>query len=231
MKGFSLLEFVAATSLFLVIVLFGYQNFDFEQQLSLQILHRTRPEQESNYRLLVLNGLLRNCSEKLKQDPLLENVPVFFSDLALGKEAREDAFSIVRPVGLPEPFVKTGTLYRVPLDSSLQEGKLVAMAGATDEGLFGWNYAKVARLVAKPDQLLLKLDSLKEKPLLLDGSLIEVEFHGFLFRNQTLYWITQSGQTEPFFGPLEGFHYTWKDPQLFLFWETDFVSVQFPITL
>jgi hypothetical protein len=94
------------------------------------------------------------------------------------------------------------------------------LAGSDINGEYGWNYAKVLQIVPTPTEQQLKLQLLLKKDPIQYGSLIEVEVDGLAFQQEQLYWISGTGQYEPFFEPVDEFHYEWQPPQLKVTWKT-----------
>ncbi|HEY4491892.1 MAG TPA: hypothetical protein VI958_07805 [Acidobacteriota bacterium] len=219
MKGFSLLEFLVATTFFLIVLVSGYQSLDRQFVLSRTVLEKTRPEQEANYRLLILDGLLRDCSEKLDQEAFFRGVPIFFHDLQFGTEVREDAFSIVRLLQKKIAFTRTGNSLQISMSGALQAGNTVLLAGPVETMQWDWAYANITKIVTQTDYRLLQLEYLLEKPAPVKGYLLHAEIHGFLFKNQTLYWISPDGQNAPFWDRLDQFAFEWNDKRLTVSWK------------
>jgi hypothetical protein len=226
--GFSILEFLLGMSLFLFILIYGYSGFDLESRLIGQMTARVRPEEESNYRLLVIKNLLQDARTPFLRDWRLANVPIFFTDLNFGKTLRADAFSVARSEGPPLDFVVNSGWIELSQASSFAKDDLVASAGATDAGTFDWTYAKVSE-VASPQKI--KVTDLLSRNVVLSGCLMKIEIDGFVYRNNTLYAVSSSGQNEPFFGPLENFTYSWETPQLLISWKSGFMNCSFRATL
>ena len=227
-KGFSILEFLLGMSLFLFILIYGYSGFDLESRLIGQMTARSRPEEESNYRMLVMKNLLQNARSPFLRDWRLANVPVFFTDLNFSKTIRSDAFSVARSQGPPLEFVANSGWLETSQASSFAKEDLLALAGPTESGAFEWTYAKVKE-VASPQKI--KITDLLSRADLLSGCLMKVEIDGFLYRNNTLYAVSPSGQNQPFFGPLESFGYSWEVPQLLITWKSGFMNCNFRATL
>ena len=68
MRGSSLVEFLCATSFFLVLVLAGFKALDAEMQLSQMMIDRTRPEEESNYRLLAFKAFFQSSASAVQKE-------------------------------------------------------------------------------------------------------------------------------------------------------------------
>jgi hypothetical protein len=219
MKGFSLLEFLVATSFFLTILLSGYQAFDSQSKMFQEMLGRTRTEEESNYRLLVLQTLLQRSSEKFKMDRMLAGAACFFEDLNFGATKREDAFSFAIPQGDPIRFEWNGSGVDIPTSMKISGKKLLLLGGSDSNGKYEWNYARVLQIVSTPGAQQLTLQPLLKKDPIQYGSLIEVEVDGVAFQQEQLFWVSGTGQYEPFFEPVEEFHYEWKSPRLRVMWK------------
>lgn len=230
MKGFSLLEFLIATSFLLLMLLSGYQAFDSQLHLSKEMFLRTRPEEESNYRLLVVRNTLNGSSEKQKLDPFLAEVPLFFTDLNFGKQKRADAFSIAIPRNAPRRFQRENDSYRIPLVPSVQIKQLLLLAGVNSKDQFDWNYATVVEVLPESQWQILKLNFLLARDPLDYGALMEAEINGLSFKNNTLYWVTPAGQSEPFFSLLNGFGYEWNQQQLTVSWQAGQIDSKFSLT-
>jgi len=231
MKGFSLLEFLVATTLFFSIVFAGYASWNSEKDLLGEVLQRSRPEEESNYRLLILQNLILNASDGFRQNLFLEKAPFFFPDLDFGQSPVPNAFSVVRPLGPSIRFERAGGAYRIPAVPALNPGSVVVMAGCSDTGQYDWNYARVSSVSVSGNDQNLTLNFFLSRSKLDFGSLMEVEIDGFSYQSQTLYSISPSGQSEPFFGPLDEFQYSWKSPQLRIFWRAGLIEAHFTTTL
>src|SRR6185295_10121487 len=115
MKGVTLLEFLVAISLFSLILFLSYHSFEEQRSVVNQIESRTRPEEESNYRMLLIKHFVEKSSSRLKVDPFLEGAQIFFPDLSFGSAPQKNAFSIAHVVGEPFPFVHSGNSWQVPL--------------------------------------------------------------------------------------------------------------------
>lgn len=226
-----MIEFLAAMSLFLVLLFFSYHAFDSQQQLLKKIIVRTEPEQESNYRLLLLKHFLERSSHRLKLDPLFEEVPVFFPDLSFGRTSEPNCFSIAHVTGSTVPFVRTGVNYKMASGAAVEEKKTYLMAGSDSAGQFGWNYAEAEKIWTIPDAMMAKFVPHTSGPELEKGKLIETEMHGFLYTDRTLYWISPSGTRQPYFSGLHSFEYIQDGPLLRLQWEIGQVKTEFQCEL
>lgn len=229
-KGFSLLEFLVATSFFLIVVFTAYKTVATERDLFLGMAARTRPEEESNYRLLVIKAFFQNVSAALKKDVLLAEAPFFFPDLQFGQVPNPQEFSIARPLSDPVPFVREISLYRIPSGIPLPVGTLLLLAGVNSGNGFDWNYARVVRIQTGATDQKLQLQFLLPRSQLDSGKLVPVDLHGFSLRNQTLYWISPAGQPAPFFGKLDDFSYEWNNTQLKMAWRKGLIASTFTVT-
>lgn len=230
MKGFSLLEFLIATSFLLVMLLSGYQAIESQWHLSKKMLSRTRPEEESNYRMLVVRNFVHGSTEKQKLDPFLAEVPLFFTDLSFGKTQQKDAFSLAIPRNTPRRFQRENNLYRIPLIPAVKEKQLMLLAGVNSKDQFDWNYATVLQVLIDKQWQTLKLDFLLQRDLMDYGALVEVEINGLSFKNNTLYWISPAGQPEPFFSLLNAFGYEWDQQKLSVFWQAGLIDSKVSMT-
>jgi hypothetical protein len=229
MKGFSLIEFLAGSTIFLSILLFTYPNIDGQKSLLNLLLTRSRPEEESNYRLLIVKNLLQDSGAGFLADPFLKHVPHFFPDLTFGVEARPDAFSIVRPIAPVVAFQMSGkTTVNCSRSYPLSAGDELALAGVTDEGQFDWNYARVKQALSDRSYI---VDFALDRGTLVAGSLVMVDISRFLFQNRTLYCVTTGGQVQPFFGPIDEFRYEYSGRQLKLFWKIRSINANITATL
>ncbi len=227
MKGVTLLEFFLTVSFFLTILFFGYHAFDLQKDLLVRTISRTRPEEESNYRAILLKHLIEDSSRKLQIDSMLEGATIFFEDLAFGNQARTDAFSVVHVQGSPVHFLNSGSDYTVPSGSRIVPGNNYLLAGSDSNGNYGWGYYKALQVSNTASTLALKLQPLQSDPRLEKGTLIEVEIHGFLFKNSTLYRISSGGATQPFLEPLDEFRYSWDGTVLTVTWRRGAISMEF----
>ena len=229
MKGFSLLEFLAGSSIFLAGLLLMYSNVDTEKDLLDRSIARTRPEEESNYRLLILKNLLQDSATGFSADPFLEHAPHFFPDLDFGIATRADAFSIARPLASIVSFqLATKTTVVCARPYPLQTGDILALAGVTNAGNFDWNYARVKQAFSDRTYSV-EFELTRDPPVA--GSLVNVQVDGFVFQNSSLYWVTGSGPLQPFFGPIDDFRYLWNGRQLTVFWRTGSIEADITATL
>jgi hypothetical protein len=229
-KGFSLLEFLIATSFFLTVVFTAYKTAATERDLFLGMIARTRPEEESNYRLLVIKAFFQNVSAAFKKDAMLAEAPFFFPDLQFGQVPNAQEFSIARPLSDPIPFAREVSLYRIPLGIALQPGNLLLLAGVNSANEFDWNYARLIRIQTGTTDQKLQMFFLLARSQLDSGKLVPVDLHGFSLRNQTLYWISPAGQPAPYFGKLDDFSYQWNNVQLKMGWRKGLISSSFVVT-
>ena len=231
MRGVTLLEFLAGLSLFLVLLFFSYHAFDSQTRLIKNVSARTEPEQESNYRLLLIKHFLERSSLRLRGDPFLEGAPIFFQDLAFGKSVQSNAFSVVRVTGLVLPFERSGFHYKLQSGAGVNPDKTYLITGSDSAGDFSWNYARIDQILPSAQQTLVRMEPFTMNPEVQKGSLIEVEIHGFIFQNQTLYWISPGGAYQPYFTPLDSFEYTWSEPNLTVRWKKGLIRMEFRCAL
>jgi hypothetical protein len=231
MRGVTLLEFLAGLALFLVLLFFSYHAFDMQTRLIKNISARTEPEQESNYRLLLIKHFLERSSLRLRGDPFLERAPIFFQDLSFGKSAQSNSFSIARVIGLVLPFVRSGFHYKLQPGAALNQDKTYLVAGSDSGGDFSWNYTRLDQVLPSAQQTLVRMEPFTMNPEVQRGNLIEVEIHGFVFQNQTLYWISPGGAYQPYFSPLDSFEYDWHEPNLSVRWKTGLIQMEFRCAL
>src|SRR3990172_1455472 len=222
MKGFTLIEFVVATTFFLFILLAGYEAARVEKDLVSFAQARTMPEAEFNFRLLILKHLLEGSSDAFNADPMLETVPTFFADLNFGKAERPDAFSFAVMNGSPGRFQREGTLYRLDPFSNLKIGDMLMLAGVCYNGEYGWNYGRIIQVNGDHVELNFLLSS---EPLE-KGVWVKIQVNGFLFKQRTLYWISPAGQASPFLDPLEDFQYSWRAPQITISWRAGLTELE-----
>ncbi len=231
MNGFSFLEFLIAAHFCLLILISGYSLLDHERDFLAKMSRWTRPEQESNYRLLLLRNLLQDSSQKLKRNAFLQNIPFFFPDLNFGKEQRSDAFSFIRPLSLPVWFRREGFWYHIPKTPLLKAGTTLLLGGSDAAGRFQWNFARVLLDDPGGSTQRLKLKFFLSNPEIDSGSLIQAEIHGFLWKNKTLYWVSPSGSLSPYFGSLDEFSYAYSGSQLTISWRIADITAEFRSTL
>ncbi len=230
MRGSSLVEFLCATSFFLVLVLAGFKALDAEMQLSQMMIDRTRPEEESNYRLLAFKAFFQSSASRFKKSSVLSDIPFFFSGLDFGRQPSSSSFTLARPMADPMPFIHEASIWRVPVDASVAIGTTVALAGMTSDAEFSWNYGKVTDVLPQPQELHLLVDLFLNQPELLSGYFVPVEVHGFAHNNNALYWIGPSGQSQPYFGPVEEFLYQWTGSRLTMTWRSGLIQASFSVT-
>lgn len=216
-----MLEFLVATSFFCIILLAGYEALDSQQFLLSQMERRTFTDQKSNYRILVLRNLLQDASAGFQQDGLTGSIPCFFPDLDFGRSEQPTSFSVALPRGVPRRFVRdpfNGLILTEPA-SDLKPTSLVALGGQCGDD-FCWNYGRIKTTSSTSGMLQLELEFLVPGNIPVAGSLIRVELHGFQFADNTLYWISPTGQSEPFWPSLDDFAYEYSSKSLILSWLT-----------
>lgn len=220
-RGFSFLEFLVATSFFCIILLAGYAAMDSQRYLISQTETRTLSEQSANYRVLVLRNLLQDASAGFRQNGLTGNIPIFFSDLDFGRSEQPSAFSVALARGNPRRFITdpfSGLIHTEPA-SELKTAAIVALGGVCGDH-FCWNYARILSASSSPGALHLDLDFLAPGDAPETGFLMLVELDGFQYTDNTLYWISPSGQAEPFWPSLDDFQYEYSSNSLILTWKT-----------
>ncbi len=230
MRGSTLVEFLCATTFFLTLVLSGYKALDAEMQISQMMISRTKPEKESNYRLLAFKAFFQSSASRFKKNPALSEVPYFFSGLDFGQTPSADSFSIARPIADPAPFIKVGPIWRVPSGSPVAVDTVVVVAGVTTNGNYGWNYGKVLTITPQASELHLELQLFLTEENFTSGFFAPVEVHGFAHNDNALYWIGPSGQSQPYFAPVEAFQYEWNGVRLKINWHAGFIQSSFTVT-
>ncbi len=229
MRGSTLVEFLCAITFFLTLVLSGYKALDAEMQISQMMISRTKPEKESNYRLLAFKAFFQSSASRFKKNPALAEVPYFFSGLDFGQTSSADSFSIARPLADPAPFIKVGPIWRVPSGSSVTVDTVVVVAGVTTNGNYGWNYGKVLTITPQASELHLELQLFLAEENFTSGFFAPVEVHGFAHNNNALYWIGPSGQSQPYFAPVEVFQYEWNGTRLKINWHAGMIESSFTV--
>lgn len=204
-RGFSLLEFLVASSLFTGVILGGYEFLDQELRLHKHVLRLTRPEAELNYRMLVVRTFLEDATRGRDTDPFLMPAPAVFPDLQFGQDPEDHAFSIACPIGQPARFVREGGVLRISGAAPLKAGTVILLGGATPAGEYMWDYLRLDSVSSAGADQWLQGASLLNRGLPDFGSLIPVELQGLAFRNGTLYWVQPSGELSPFMD-LDDFH-------------------------
>ncbi len=230
MRGSTLVEFLCATTFFLTLVLSGYKALDAEIQISQMMISRTKPEKESNYRLLAFKAFFQSSASRFKKNPALSEVPYFFSGLDFGQTPSADSFSIARPLADPAPFIKVGPVWRVPAGSPVAIDTVVVVAGVTTNGNYGWNYGKVLTIAPQASELHLELQLFLTEENFTSGFFAPVEVHGFAHNNNALYWIGPSGQFQPYFAPVEAFQYEWNGARLKINWHAGLIESSFTVS-
>jgi hypothetical protein len=229
MRGSSLVEFLCAIAFFLTLVLSGYKALDAEMQISQMMINRTKPEKESNYRLLAFKAFFESAASRFKKSAMLSEMPYFFSGLDFGQTPSTDSFSIARPMADPAPFIKVGPVWRVPLGSAVAVDTVVAVGGMTTSGNYGWNYGKIMSITIQPTELHLGLQLFLAEENFTSGFFAPVEVHGFAHNNNALYWIGPSGQSQPYFAPVEVFQYDWNGSRLKINWHAGMIQSSFTV--
>lgn len=231
MRGVTLLEFLVGVSLFLLLLFFSYHAFDSQKHLLKNISAQTQPEDESNYRMLLIKHFLERSTRKLRVDPFLEGATIFFPDLSFGQSTQVNAFSVAHVTGLPAPFVRAGGNHAVPASAAIAKQKTYLMTGSDSTGNFAWSYGIAEAIWQTADGFTVKFKKLTAGTEPEKGTLIEVELHGFLFQNQTLYWVSPGGATQPYLSTLDSFSYTWNNPSLMIGWKRGPVQMEFQCVL
>jgi hypothetical protein len=191
------------------------------------MIDRTRPEEESNYRLLAFKAFFHSSASRFKKSSVLSEIPYFFSGLDFGRQPSTSSFSMARPMSDPMPFVHEGGVWRVPVDANVVQDTVVALAGMTADAEFSWNYGRVTNVIVQPQELQLSVDLFLALPDLQSGYFAPVEVHGFAHNNNALYWIGPSGQSEPYFAPVEEFNYEWSGSRLTMRWRSGLIETSF----
>jgi hypothetical protein len=193
---------------------------------------RTQPEEESNYRMLLVKHFLERSTRKLKVDPLLEGATIFFPDLSFGESPPQaNAFSVAHVTGLPISFVRDNANHKVPASAAITKQKTYLMTGSDNNGNFVWSYAIAEAVWQTAEAVTVKFKKLTAGLEIEKGTLIEVELHGFLFQNQTLYWISPGGAMQPYLSTMDSFEYTWNNPALTIAWKNGIVQTEFRCVL
>jgi hypothetical protein len=232
MRGVTLLEFLAGVSLFLLLLLFSYHAFDAQNFLLNNVSARTQPEEESNYRMLLVKHFLERSTQKLKVDPFLEGATIFFPDLSFGEgPPQKNAFSVAHITGLPISFVREGANHKVPASAVIAKQKNYLVTGCDSNGNFAWTYASAEAVWQTAEGFTVTFKKLTSGAEIEKGTLIEVELHGFLFQNQTLYWISPGGAMQPYLSTIDSFEYNWNNPALTIGWKNGIVQMEFRCVL
>jgi hypothetical protein len=197
-RGFSLIEFVAASTIFVAVILGGYEFLDREVHLHHRMLALTRPEAELNYRMLLIRSFFKDTTRMFQADTFLSPAPAVFADLQFGQSPEDQALSVACAAGSPERFVREGTRARLSAARPIKAWSILLIAGCDASGAYCWNYERVTTAeIVGPDQYL-ETASLTDHDGPEIGTLIPVEMHGLVFRDGHLYWIQPSGEWSPF---------------------------------
>jgi hypothetical protein len=225
MRGFSLLEFLLCTVLLLILILSGFGALDCERSFVQRLERRTLFERESNYRILLMRTQVEGNAERFRSDPFLERAPVLFPDLDFGREETTGSFSGARMIGTPTRFQRTGGSLLCER-SIANPDRLLLLAGLNEEAEFGWNYGRV---VEQESERLYRLSFCLERPLLVAGSLVEVEMYGYAFQPETLFSMQESGIRAPFFSGLDAFQSSVDEAGVKIQWARNQAEVAFRI--
>src|SRR5262249_42759633 len=129
MRGFSLLEFVIATSFLCIIFLTGFQVLEAQKMLSNQIASRTQSEEESNYRAVVLKTFFYQAGAVFHGDSLLSQMPYCFPGLDFGLSPSQKSLSVAVPKSASIPFLYDGSKLKISSVFPIQVDQSVAVAG------------------------------------------------------------------------------------------------------
>jgi hypothetical protein len=217
MRGFSLLEFVIATTFLCIIFLTGFQVLEAQKLLSTQITGRTQSEEESNYRAMVLKNFFHEVAAAFHRDSLLSKMPFCFPDLNFGLSPSQNSLSIAVPKSASIPFVYDGSKLKISSAFPVQPDQTMALAGSCADQ-YCWNYAKVTGIVLNGSVQELTIQPFLNEPVPEGGSLLLVELNGFAFQKDTLFWISPAGANEPFWAPLDDFRFDWSGSQVHFYW-------------
>lgn len=217
MRGFSLLEFMIATSFLSIIFLTGFQVLDAQKMLSTQITSRTQSDEESNYRAVVLKNFLYEAAAVFHSDSILRQMPFCFPDLNFGLSPSQKSLSVAVPKSASIPFVYDGSKLKISSAFPIQVDQTLALAGSCVDQ-YCWNYAKVTGVMLSGAVQELTIQPFLTQPMPEAGSLLQVELNGFAFQNDTLYWISPAGANEPFWAPLDDFRFEWSGSQVHFYW-------------
>jgi hypothetical protein len=232
MRGVTLLEFLAGASLFFLLLFFSYHAFDSQKHLLKDITIRTEPEEESNYRMLLIKHFLERSSRKLKVHPFLEGATIFFPDLSFGESpSQENAFSIAHVTGQPVCFIRDDPNHKLPAGTVITKGKTYLMTGSDNNGNYAWSYATAEDIWQTDEGFTVKFNKLTTGAEIDKGTLIEVELHGLLYQNETLYWISPGGALQPYLSGIDSFEYNWSNPDLTIAWKYGIIQMEFRCVL
>jgi hypothetical protein len=180
---------------------------------------------------LLIKHFLERSSRKLSIDPAFESVPIFFPDLSFGTSNQPQAFSIVHVSGQPIPFLRTGTNYKFPLGSGIEAQKTYLLAGADGGGNFTWMYARAQKIWTINDELSATFERFTSNADPEEGKLIAAEVHGFLWKDQTLYWVSPAGALQPYLSGLQSFEYSQQNGLLSVRWKVGQAEMEFRCVL
>jgi hypothetical protein len=227
-RGFSLLEFLVASSMFTAIILGGCQYLDGQLHLQKRLLGLTRPEAEMNYRMLVIRSCFNGCARSLQADPFLAEAPVIFPGLGFGKEPEENALSVSCSASAPARFVRETGGLRISNSLDIQPNAIILLAGVTSAGVYGWTYERVNTVTDAGAEKYLETVSLTSHDSPDTGSLIDVQVQGLAFRNGILFWVQPSGELSPFM-ELDDFHKSIIGRSMTIQWRIGYITAEFEV--
>lgn len=229
-RGFSLLEFLAASALFIIVVLGGYEFLDREVHLHTRLLRITRPEAGMNYRMIVVRSFFGGITRPLDLDPVLAAAPAAFPDVQFGEAPEARAFSVACPTGKSERFLREGSSLKVAGAEAIKPGTVLLLAGADAADAYCWNYARVDNVTASGADQYLECTSLTHHDSPDIGSLIPVQLQGLAFRDGRVYWVQPSGEWSPFLD-VDDFHSSVVGRLLRIEWKIAETNAAFQVQL
>lgn len=228
-RGFSLIEFVVASTLFLAFILAGFRFLDNESYFHKHIVGLTRPEAELNYRRLVVRNFFGGVTERMQRDAFLSQATVVFPDLNFGRMPETTAFSVACPTGDPARYARIGNWLQASASEAPSVGTVVLLAGADADGNYCWDYRRVEEISLLAPNYFMTGSSLSGGNLPDLGTFVPVELQGLAFRDGVLYWVQPSGEMSPFLKPLDQFQCNWNGQLLEIEWRSGRAAASFEV--
>lgn len=226
--GFSLLEFLAASSIFLALILGGFGFLDREVHLHNRMLRITRPEAELNYRMLLVRSFFDGTTSVFGADPFLGNAPAVFPDLQFGRSPQPHAFSVSHGNGAPQRFVREGPRLRCDATVLVPAGSIILVAGPDPTGAYTWDYERVTNSVIVGSDQYLEASTLAARAPPELGTLMTVDMYGLVYDQGHLYWVQPSGEWSPFVD-LDDFTVVLENPTIRIRWRSGAIQSEFKV--
>jgi hypothetical protein len=115
--------------------------------------------------------------------------------------------------------------------SALQPRSQLALGGSDGAGSYCWNLARALSVTNSSGYQRATLQFLLPQSAPTAGSAVMINTTTFRFADSTVYWITQSGDSEPYWSGLKSFQHLLNKKLLMLQWQTQHTGSQIEVRL